>query len=119
MFFARKVTLPTPLKKNSNIIPYFLISIYQICSRRCVMDQTKIISCEHRVYILKGFKFYIKNILYYSFKLKYLNKKVFYLTLEKLNFFLVDIEYIYEKVSNSTLKKIILKLIEDEIVKEK
>jgi hypothetical protein len=32
------------------------------------------ISCEHRVYILKGFKFYTEKILYYPFKLKYLNK---------------------------------------------
>jgi hypothetical protein len=37
--------------------------------------------------------------------LKYLNQKVFYPTLKKHNFFLVNIEYIYERASNPTLKK--------------
>ena len=42
-----------------------------------------------------GFKSHIKKILYYPFKLKYLNKKVFYPTSKKYNFFLENIEYIY------------------------
>ena len=46
MFIARRVTLPTPLKKNSNIILYFLISIYQICSRRCAMARQKKFQCK-------------------------------------------------------------------------
>jgi hypothetical protein len=62
-------------------------------------------SCEHRVYIIMNFKSNIKKILCYSFKLKYLNQKVFYPTMKKHNFFLVNIEYIYEMTSNLTLKK--------------
>jgi hypothetical protein len=42
---------------------------------------------KYRVYIQKGFKFHIENILYYPFKLKYLNQKVFYPILKKHNFF--------------------------------
>ena len=57
--------------------------------------------------MLKDFKSHIENILCYPFKLKYLNQKVFYPTLKKHKFFLVNIEY-YTKAlqnSNSTLKK--------------
>jgi len=51
--------------------------------------------CEHKVYILKGFKSNIEKILYYPSKLKYLNQKVFYPTLKKHNFFLGNREYVY------------------------
>jgi len=46
--------------------------------------------------ILQIFLSHIKKILYYPFKLKYLNKKI-YPILKKHNFFLVNIEYIYAK----------------------
>ena len=46
----------------------------------------------------------LKKILCYPFKLKYLNQKVFYLTLKKHNFFFGK-EYIYERTSNLTLKR--------------
>ena len=52
-----------------------------------------------------GFKSHIEKILCYLFKLKYLNQKVFYLTMKKHYFFLGNIEYIYERASNPTLKK--------------
>jgi len=64
-----------------------------------------LLSWEHRAYILKGFKSHIEKILCYPFKLKYLNQKVFYPTLKKHNFFLVNIEYIYERALNPTWKK--------------
>jgi hypothetical protein len=44
---------------------------------------------------MKGFKSHIEKIIYYPFKLKYLNQKVFYPTLKKHDFFLENIEYIY------------------------
>ena len=54
-----------------------------------------------------NFKSNIKKILCYSFKLKYLNQKVFHSTLKKKsNFFLENIEYIYtNRFQISHLKK--------------
>ena len=53
-----------------------------------------------------GFKSYIKKILCYPFKLKYLNQKVFfYHTLKKHNFFPGNIEYIYIGFQILYLKK--------------
>ena len=53
-----------------------------------------------------SFKSHIKRILCYYFKLKYLNQKVFHLTLKKYNFFLKNIEYIYtNRFQISHLKK--------------
>jgi len=46
-----------------------------------------------------------KHDFFSSFKLKYLNQKVFYPTLKKHDFFLGNIEYIYKRVSNPTLKR--------------
>jgi hypothetical protein len=70
------------------------------------IEKTWIFSCEHRVHILMSFKSYIKRILCYSFKLKYLNQKIFHPTLKKHNFFLKNIEYIYtNRFQISHLKK--------------
>jgi hypothetical protein len=71
------------------------------------IEKTRIFSCEHRVYTLMSFKSNIKKILYYSFKLKYLNQKVFHPTLKKnIIFFLKNIEYIYtNRFQISYLKK--------------
>jgi hypothetical protein len=52
-----------------------------------------------------GFKSHIKMILCYPFKLKYLNKKIFYSILKKQNFFLGNIEYIHWWVLNSTFER--------------
>jgi hypothetical protein len=42
------------------------------------------------VYIWEGFKSHIEKIIYYLFKLKYLNQKVFYPTLKKHDFFFLE-----------------------------
>ena len=52
-----------------------------------------------------SFKSHIEKIIYYPFKLKYLNQKVFYPTLKKHGFFHGNIVYIYERVSNPTLER--------------
>ena len=59
------------------------------------IEKTQFFSCKHRIYILMGFKFHIKKILCYPFKLKYLNQKVFYPTLKKKKIFFIETQSIY------------------------
>ena len=86
---------------------FFLINIkyiYEITSNSTLKEQLFLVNIV--VYILiKGFKFHIEKILYYLFKLKYLNQNFFYSKLKIHNFFFVIIEYIYVRASNPTLKK--------------
>jgi len=61
--------------------------IYEITSNSTLKEQLFLVNII--VYILiKGFKSHIEKILYYLFKLKYLNQKKFYPKLKKHNFFL-------------------------------
>ena len=59
------------------------------------IEKTQFFSCKHRIYILMGFKFHIKKILCYPFKLKYLNQKDFYPTLKKKKIFFIETQSIY------------------------
>jgi hypothetical protein len=79
--------------------------IYEITSNSTLKEQFFLVNIV--LYILiKGFKSYIKRILYYLFKLKYLNQNFFYPKLKKHNFFFCDHRVYICKGFKSHIEKI-------------